>query len=66
MADEVLVDIVNMFGELLKDADGAESTFENLNHEYEKMTDTYEQIAEKTRFKGSSEELKNIIWEFMN
>ena len=65
LADETLVDIVNMFGELLKDMDGADETFEELNSEYEAMTDVFEKFSESCRFQGKTSSLKEIVENFM-
>ena len=65
LADETLVDIVNMFGELLKDMEGADETFEELNSEYEAMTDVFEKFSESCRFQGKTSSLKEIVDNFI-
>ena len=65
LADETLVDIVNMFGELLKDVEGADETFEELNSEYEAMTDIFEKFSESSRFQGKTSSLKQIVESFV-
>jgi len=65
LADETLVDIVNMFGELLKDIEGADETFEELNSEYEAMTVVFEKFSEACRFQGKTSSLKEIVDNFI-